>query len=79
MMNVGPTFYSFTIDSVLNEVVLCHILYLHQKMEFLNSCRAVQAFFKDCLTVNSDMYCFNLTVAFSNKKKKNMENWRSLL
>ena len=50
-------------------------------MEFLNSCRAGQACFKDHLTVNSDMYCFNLTVAFSNKKKKkkNMENWRSLL
>ena len=38
-------------------------------MEFLNGCRAGQVHFKDCLTVNLDIYCFNLTAAFSNKKK----------
>ena len=28
------------------------------KMEFLNGCRVGQVHFKDCLTVNSDIYCF---------------------
>ena len=43
----------------------------------LNGFRAGQVHSKDCLTVNLDIYCFNLPVASSNKKKKkNMENWR---
>ena len=40
----------------------------------LNGCRAGQVHSKDCLTVNLDIYCFNLPVASSNKKKKRM--WR---
>ena len=45
-------------------------------MEFLNGCRVGQACLKDCLTVNLDIYYFNLTVVYLNKKKnkKNMEN-----
>ena len=41
-MGIGPTFYGFMIGGILKDVVLCHILYLHSKMEFLNSCRAGQ-------------------------------------
>ena len=51
MVGVNQCFYGVRIDHIQKEVVLCHILYLHQKMEFLNSCRVGQLYFEDCLSL----------------------------
>ena len=44
MVGVGPTFMA----SRLKASCLCHILYSHYKIEFLNSCKTGQVCFKDC-------------------------------
>ena len=53
-------------------------------MEFLNGCRVGQVHFKDCLTVNSDIYCFDCGLkgralkAKVSERTKNLENFLPL-
>ena len=39
-------------------------------MKFLNGRRTGQVCFKDCLTVNLDICCFNLTTPFQTRKEE---------
>ena len=55
MVGVNPCIYWLTIDQIQKEAVLCHILYLHQKMKLLNIYRAGQVCFEDLLT-NLDIH-----------------------
>ena len=40
------------------------------KMGFLIGCRAGQVWFKDCLTVNSDIQCFYLNIQTRKRKRR---------
>ena len=57
---------------ILNEV-LCHILYSHWKMEFLNGCWVGPVYLKDYSTVNSDIYCG--PGPFKQEKEETMVNF----
>ena len=56
--------HGFMINYVREEVVLCHMLWLHYKMKILNCQRAGHAYSK----VNSDIFSFDFAVTSPNKK-----------
>ena len=52
---------------VLKEAILVYILYLHKKTRFLKSHYTGFEYFKGSSIVYTDISCFDLTVASSNK------------
>ena len=67
-MGVGSHFRGFSIDLVQNAAILCHILCIHYKTNFLYSHGAGYRYFKDSSTVNLDLFCCEKAVAPPNKK-----------
>ena len=66
-MGIGPCLYGFMIDHALEDATQVYILYMYKKTRFLKSHCTGYEYFKDSLIVYTDISCFDLTVAFSNK------------
>ena len=62
-MGIGLCLYGFVLDRVLDEAVLVHILYSHNKTRLLNIHCTGYEYFKDSLVLYLDISCFDLTVA----------------
>ena len=67
-VGIGSHFCGFTIDFVRNEVVSCHILYMHLKSKILNSHCTGEGYFKDGSPKNSNIFLCGNALAFPNKK-----------
>ena len=77
-VGVGSHFRGFSIDLFQNAAILCHILCIHYKKNFLYSHGAGYRYFKDSSTVNWDLLCHEKAVAPSNKKIIIIRIWRFL-
>ena len=66
-MGVDLCLYGLTIDHALEEATLVYILDIQKKTRFLKSHWTRYEYFKNSLIVNTDISCFDLTIAFSNK------------
>ena len=67
-VSVDPCLYGLTIDHALEEATytLVYILDMQKKTRFLKSHWTRYEYFKNSLIVNTDISCFDLTIAFSN-------------